>query len=102
MKKVVLNYLAIVVMFFAIAETSCNKKKETPLRVITMTTSKSEVTFIIRTYENLEVDWGDGNIERDLEDDLNSEREFSHTYSSTNEHTITISGLISPLSFKFV
>ena len=80
---------------------SCSKEKNA-VRGIIMTTRKSHVQFTVeydgprRTYINVYVDWGDGTKEKS-EVWLSEEWRFrgcsfTHEYSSSSIHTITVTG----------
>ena len=92
MKKIFF-YIMIAAVVLATAcdkEEEGNEGNEIGQNPMTMTTQKSDVTLNISGYGMVTIDWGDKTVF--TTNSLQSTHEFTHVYSSSSIHNITITG----------
>ena len=93
MKKIFF-YMMIATVVLAIAcdkEEEGNEGNEVGPNPMTMTTQKSDVTLIMSGLGTVTIDWGD-NTEIETYNDLQSPYIYTHVYSGSSIHTVTITG----------
>ena len=88
--------LSVIVTILATVVVSCEKDVNYGYS-ITMTTEASDVTFLVgaKMYNKIEIDWGDGIIEKYTPDIFN--KKLKRENLGTSPKTITITGLVTSL-----